>query len=128
MKLNAEWTNDCCGKKDYDGDVLQISTRYWPRGGSCLMLDTAQPELGLHHVDDGSKPSAHSSLLLHGDGDYVTLTEKEFEAETFEEVAAQVEAWAQEQMDKAEAALRAAFERPNVELRGGCRLAGRCPA
>lgn len=113
MKLNAEWTDDCCGKKDYDGEVLSVSTRYWPRGGSALMLDTARPDLGLHHVDDGSRPSAKSSLLLYGDGDYMTLTEHEFEADTFEEVAALVEAWAQEQMDKAEAALRAAFERPN---------------
>lgn len=26
----AEWTNDCCGKKDLDFPLLQCSTRYYP--------------------------------------------------------------------------------------------------
>jgi len=109
LKLNAKWEDDCCGKKDYDGDILRISSRYWPRGGSTLSFNTATPELGLHHVDDGNKPSATSNLLLYANGGYLVLATKDFEAETFEEVAAQVEAWAQEQMDKAVAALRTAF-------------------
>jgi len=59
------------------------------------------------------KPSATSGLMIrHGDPecqDYLKITERDFEAETFEEVAAQVEAWAQEQMDRAVKALRAEF-------------------
>lgn len=112
MKLNAVWTNDCCGKKDYDGGILSISTRYWPRGGSAMVFDTRTPKLGLRIYDDGSEPSAHSSLvLLSADGKHITLTEKEFEAGSFQGVAEQVEAWAQEQMDKAVAVLLLAFPR-----------------
>lgn len=64
--------------------------------------------------EDGSKPSAHSSLLLsHGDDEGECLSEclvdAKFEADTPEEVMAQVEDWAQKQMDKAVEALRAAF-------------------
>lgn len=107
LKLFANWTNDCSGKKDYDGRVLTVSTRYWPAGGSTLMFDPATPELGLHKFDDGSACSAKSSLLLWykrkvdaSDAeieDYVILTEKDFEGSSFEAVASQVEQWAEEQ-------------------------------
>ena len=110
MRLNAEWTDDCCGKKDYDGDILSISTRYWPAGGSGMFFDPAQPELGLRHFDDGTRPSATSALILRGENeDSETIVKKDFEGDTFAEVALQVQVWAQEQMDKAEAALRVAF-------------------
>ena len=33
MNVPAKWTDDCQGKKDYDGKILCLSTRYWPRGG-----------------------------------------------------------------------------------------------
>lgn len=93
MKLNAEWTDDCQGKKDYDGDILAISTRYWPGNRQA-----------------NGFVSAKSSLIIrHGKDDYAILTSKEFEAGTFEELAPQVELWAQEQMDKAVAVLKAAF-------------------
>jgi hypothetical protein len=130
MKLEAKWEDDCCGKKDYDGRILSISSRYWPRGGSALTFDTAHPELGLHKHDDGSKPSAKSSLLIWtGDGDYETLAETDgyIEGETFEEVAAQVEAWAQEQMDKAVAILRAGFVTPNAAVTGRAGLPAKRP-
>ncbi len=116
LKLDARWTDDCQGKKDYDGDILSISTRYWPRGGSALVFDSSHPELGLHKPDRPDiKPSAHSSLMLRyadadGDADDLKLIEKEFEAETQEEVQSQVEAWAQEQMDRAVAVLRKEFD------------------
>lgn len=115
FKLAAHWTDDCQGKKDYDGEILSISTRYWPRGGSALVFDSAHPELGLHKpARPDVKPSASSSLMLHyadadGDADYIKLIEKDFEAETQEEVQAEVEAWAQEQMDRAVAALQREF-------------------
>ena len=30
MQPYAMWTDDCQGKKDYDGNMVSISTRYWP--------------------------------------------------------------------------------------------------
>lgn len=115
LKLRARWTDDCQGKKDYDGPVVSISTRYWPRGGSVLVFDRSRPELGLHKLERPDvKPSAHSSLVIDfadsdGDADYLKLVEKEFEAETQEEVQALVETWAQGQMDRAVAVLRQEF-------------------
>jgi hypothetical protein len=115
LRLQAEWTDDCQGKKDYDGDILSISTRYWPRGGGFFVLRNAGDGVAFEENDARPyiKPSATSSLMLtyhkDGGGDYVDLTEQSFEGETFEEVAAQVEVWAQEQMDRAVRALRAEF-------------------
>jgi hypothetical protein len=62
MKLAAKWTNDCGGKKDYDGDILSVSTRYWPADGG-FWIDKGDG-LGLRKNDVLSKPSAKSSLLL----------------------------------------------------------------
>lgn len=97
LVVPAKWTDDCQGKKDFDGDVISFSTRYWPRGG------------GFHISRNGSwegnetrpeiRPSAHVAILLHhgedddGGRDYITLCEDEFEGDTFEEVKAKVEEW-----------------------------------
>lgn len=116
MKLAAKWTPDCGGKKDYDGDILSVSTRYWPEDGGFYVLTD---ERGFRKNDILSKPSAHSSLVFwngeHGTrkdtgGDYVVLVDAEFEGETFDEVARQVEKWAQQQTDRAVKALRREFE------------------
>lgn len=118
LKLDARWTDDCQGKKDYDGEILSISTRYWPRGGGFQTFDSRKPELGLQGNDarPDVKPSANSSLMVRykdpdgGDlGDDLTLAEMYFEADTEQEVKAQVEAWAQVQMDRAVAVLRKEF-------------------
>lgn len=106
MRLEAQWTDDCQGKKDYDGDVLSVSTRYWPAGGGYHVLDAQ----GFHESADGSKPSARSSLIIRqADDESIELAARDFEGETFADVAAQVERWAQEQYEKAVAALRSAF-------------------
>jgi len=114
MKLESEWTDDCQGKKDYDGRILSISSRYYPRGGGFWLVNRnsggvtieeneARPEI---------KPHAHSSLLVWtGDGDYAVLADKEFEAETEGEVKTMVEKWASEQYEKAVEILRKAFGR-----------------
>lgn len=113
MKLAAEWTNDCQGKKDYDGEILSISTRYWPRGGGFWVMNNEGPGRVSIQENDARpeiKPSAHSSLIVRHDGDnYSTLAEAEFEADTEGEVKAAVEAWAQVMMDKAVEALSNAF-------------------
>jgi len=87
-----EWTNDCQGKKDFDGEVLHVSSRYWPRGGGFHVLDEngwsgneARPEI---------RPSAVSHIYFF-DKELVT---KQFEADTEEEVKALVETWVKEQI------------------------------
>lgn len=109
--IAAKWTNDCQGKKDFDGSILRISTRYWPRGGGFTLLqngraleNNTRPEI---------RPSATSTIVLcygepqegEPDGQYLELAEKEFEGETFEEVAGQVEAWAAEQYERVAVAI-----------------------
>jgi hypothetical protein len=129
MRLDAEWTDDCQGKKDYDGEILSVSTRYWPAGGGFHVFDTREPEKGLHLNDYGSKPSAHCSLLLRDANDEdVTLIDKEFEGESFSAVSQQVEAWAQEQYEKAISVLRAAFvssDQPTAERSADNQSAGK---
>jgi hypothetical protein len=95
----AAWEDDCQGKKDYDGRLVQLSTRYWPAGYS-------------------PTPSAKSGIYLGSTGndyldDAVTLAEREFEAPTQAEVQRAVEAWAKEQYARIGAALAREF---GVEL------------
>lgn len=100
----AAWTDDCQGKKDYDGRLLDISTRYWPGpGGGSMTFDTGTREFGT--LPYGPKPSAKSSILLrHGEpdkygyGDYLVWREQKFEADTEAEVKFHVEAWVALQM------------------------------
>lgn len=93
LLLAAKWTHDCQGKMDYDGNILSISTRYWP---------------GSYQAN--GYVSAKSALVLWGaDGEDVELSVREFEAEDFATLAPRVEEWAQGQMDRAVRALRAEF-------------------
>jgi len=113
MKLKIKWTGDCQGKKDYDGDIVAVSTRYWP--GTLTVFDTAHAEKGLHEIQ-GGKPSATCTIMLsngypHHNDETSDLIEKDFVGDTFEDVATQVEVWAQEQMNRVETALRAEFNR-----------------
>ena len=114
MKFSGHWTNDCQGKKDYDGPILEVSTRYWPRGGG--FTEVIRTDHGVFFRDNEDrptiKPSAKSSVCIcHGkNGDLYTLTEREFEAETEEEVKHLVEVWVQQQMDIAVAALKEALQ------------------
>lgn len=52
MKIDAKWTPDCQGKKDYDGQILSISTRYWPSGGGFATFSYTEPP-GKPEVDHG---------------------------------------------------------------------------
>ena len=123
FKLDAEWTNDCQGKKDYDGNILGISTRYWPRGGSALILNAATGDISMG--DDPArqdiKPSAKSSITLYykeddslSDGSYdqgyMDLVSKEFKGDSEDDVKAQVEQWGQEQMNEIVSVLRKHFK------------------
>lgn len=114
------WSDDCQGKKDYDGKLLVVSTRYWPAGGGFHIYDTGHPEKGLHPSNNGQPPSAHSSIILrcretdhpaYDDCyDGIILADKDFEALTQAEVQAQVEKWVAEQFNKAARLLLEAFK------------------
>lgn len=114
MRPCAKWTDDCQGKKDYDGRLIDISTRYWPRGGGFSKYDTLTGQWEENDARPGIKPSAAASILLrhgepdeHGYGEYEDLVEQRFEAETEAEVKALVEAWVQARFDEVAATLRA---------------------
>lgn len=107
LRVPAEWTDDCQGKKDFDGELVSLSTRYWPKGGGISMLSR---ETGWVDNPFDCKPSAKSSILLrHADGDYVIFAQKEFEADTIEAVKAQVEEWAAQQYQRIIKALTQEF-------------------
>jgi hypothetical protein len=79
----ARWTNDCQGKKDYDGRLLDISTRYWPG----------------NYRQDG-RPSAKAAIHINhgepdetGNADYTTWREADFTGDTEQDVKRQVEEW-----------------------------------
>lgn len=92
----AKWTDDCSGKKDFDGELLSLSTRYWPRGGGYFIMRSPGAEFEGNETRPEIKPSAKASILLRGDSN-ITLASQEFEAETEDEVKALVEAWAQKE-------------------------------
>ncbi len=110
LKFQAEWRDDCQGKKDYDGDILSISTRYWPRGGGFSIIGAT----GWQDNPTQKKPSATSELLLRIKGgvleDSICLSSQDFEAETEEEVKTQMERWAQDRMDEIVGLLRTKYK------------------
>lgn len=91
--LEIEWTDDCCGKKDYDGNIVSVSSRYWPRGGSHLVVSRINGGLLMSDGADPARqeicPSATSSIYL---GKH-EIARKDFEGETEEEVKRKVETW-----------------------------------
>jgi hypothetical protein len=117
LLLDADWTDDCQGKKDYDGEILSISTRYWPRGGGFSILQNV-PGKSLSFEENESRPeirpSAKSVLVIwhraNGERKDIVITSKSFEAETFEQIESEVRDWAQEQMDRAVGAIRREFQ------------------
>jgi hypothetical protein len=108
----AAWDDDCQGKKDYDGRLVSLSTRYWPRGGGWWMLE---PGKGLNeNPTPDVKPSAHATIYLGSCAndfydDAVPLAEAKFEDDTQEAVQRAVEAWAKEQYTRIGAALAREF-------------------
>lgn len=82
------WRNDCQGKKDYDGRLVEVSTRYWP------------PNYDAH-----GQHTAHSSILLGG----MAVTDRNFTAPTIAECKRQVEQWVASQIQILEAAVIGAF-------------------
>jgi len=122
VRLNAEWTDDCQGKKDFDGGLVRVTTRYWPRGGGFWEV-ISKPGQPVNIIENDARPeilpSAHCSVQIesmpargcdpHGP-QTETLADQHFEGETEADVKVQVEEWAQQQVDRVVAALRAEFK------------------
>lgn len=113
LRLAASWCDDCQGKKDYDSDILVISSRYWPgaKDGQASMRIKHATGVAVIGGAYGDKASATSELIInHGDdeGAYV-LASKDFSHEDGAVVRAEVEQWAQEQMDKVVEILKETF-------------------
>ena len=108
MKVKAQWTDDCNGKKDFDSEIVGLSSRYWPLGGGFREFDTVARKFIDLNLD--IKPSASSEIYIATDEGDVTLAVKEFEGGDFEDVSAQVEAWVQEQMNRIVGALKKEFK------------------
>lgn len=112
LPVPAKWTPDCQGKQDFDGNLVTLSTRYWPRGGGFYVLsgagwqgDEARPEI---------RPSAHATIYLGStDNDFyddaVPLIEVALEGDTEDEVKARIEAWAAEQFSRVRRSLLREF-------------------
>lgn len=108
-----QWTDDCQGKKNYDGSLVRVSSRYWPRGGGYSVFDTDRPELGFRtNEEQGIRPSATSSIVVCGSD----VISREFEADTQGEVQAAVETWVNEQRARIVAALAKEFDREGNRL------------
>ena len=113
MRVPARWTDDCQGKKDYDGHLVSLSTRYWPRGGGFPVL-TPEREWQGNDARPEIRPSAKATIYL-GSVDYefyaaaYPLASREFEADAQEEVQRQVEAWVAEQYARIAKVLRREF-------------------
>jgi hypothetical protein len=111
MKLDISWTDAPAGRKNYDGNLLVVSTRYKPSRPGWTPLDNGE------WIDTGlMKPCAHVALWIQNGAErdgYADegLAEAYFEGDSFEDVKRQVEEWAQAQADKVYAAVRAAFSK-----------------
>lgn len=100
------WTADCQGKMDYDGPIIDVSTRFWPEGGGVMLVTNDGDGTGtIQDGIPGVKPAASSSIYLRakdvdGNDRERVLAQKDFEGDTGEEVRAQVEAWVKGEFDK----------------------------
>ncbi len=110
--VEIKWTPDCQGKWDYDGDVVNVSSRYWPRGGG---FHTFSREVGWegNEARPDIRPSATSSIYIGED----RIASHDFEGDTEAEVKASVEAWVAEQVTRVTAAVRALYpvEAPHAD-------------
>lgn len=91
MSDKPEWTPDCQGKWDYDGPLVRVSSRYWPRGGGFSVLRNGE---FVTNENQDIRPSAHSTIVIGADE---VWAEHEFEGDTEAQVKAEVERWVAEQ-------------------------------
>ena len=103
MELQAEWENDCQGKQDFDADIVHLSSRFYPQGGSFSALNAGR---WIENADRPSiPPSATATIYLQD----LELASASFEGRTEAEVKAKLEVWAREQFRTVVAAMSVAF-------------------
>lgn len=100
----ARWSDDCQGKKDYDGRLISISTRYWPDY-------TANASI---HIDYGEPDQ-------YGFGDYQELADINFKGNSETDTKEQVEKWVDEQFNFITQTLIDAYQNPHKKTRKGHR-------
>src|SRR5262245_49124164 len=84
FEVTATWKEECGGKADYDGPIIDVSSRFWPAWKS-----------------SDNKPFAKSTIRLlcgyePGDQTYqeaIELAVKEFRGDTEQEVKVAVMEW-----------------------------------
>lgn len=118
FKPCAVWTDDCQGKKDFDGRLVSISTRFWPSGGGFHVLRVFPQQEPTFELNENPAilPSATASIVLnHGEpdeygyGNYLTLCEQNFENSDPAVVMAEVEKWVEERVNEIAVVLQAHF-------------------
>jgi hypothetical protein len=117
-KIDAKWIDDCQGKKDYDAEIVYLSSRYWPQGGGFTVIGGGfRPSI---ETNPDIRPSATATIAIRIAGDGASeLASRDFEGDSFEEVAAEVEAWAAEQFCRVVDAVRKEFSTCAVNLKAG---------
>ena len=103
--MTIKWTPDCQGKWDYDGPLVSVSTRYWPRGGGFHVVSPEHGWQSSAEIMPHVKPSATSHILLGDGDDAVDLATADFEGDTESEVKEAVERWVASQFEQIRAAL-----------------------
>lgn len=103
-----EWTNDCQGKKNFDGSLVSVSTRYWPRGGGFSVLPPGEHEWQENDSRPHIRPAARVSIGFDFADDREELVKNYFEGESFEEVRDKVETWVEDHFRLIRIALRRA--------------------
>ena len=112
--LPAKWTPDCQGKWDFDGDIVCLTTRYWPRGGGCHTFSVGA--WAGNESRPTIKPHAHAEIVFHTEYDVAsrigeTLIEARFEGEDETEVKSMVERWAEAQYHRVIEVLKSEFQK-----------------
>lgn len=91
---HAAWTPDCGGKQDYDGEIISVSTRYWPASKSSDNRPSAHAAI---HLNTGPV-TVHWPGPRYDGGNYRVWREHHFTASTETRVKEMVEAWVTTQL------------------------------
>lgn len=95
---NLKWRFDCGMKLDYDGDILSVSSRFYPPHKS--------------HIDYGKWHGTVTVIIgEYQIDDSANLIEKEFEAQTLDELQMKVEAFVKKVEELANEVLLSAKDR-----------------
>ena len=85
LSLDAEWKDDCQGKKDFDGNILLLSTRFYSE--SYHLRWPAKRKMA------SAASGLYFAAKINDESEWITLYKKEFEGATDSEVKKAVEDW-----------------------------------